>query len=199
MVAAAERQRGGGHCASVRQHTNNKHFQGQILNHLLGGHLWGRLAKSFFLQEKVDHMKTDLELFSFQLTASEMQSLLDGIEEIRMPWWPWWLLDAKFWFNFQHSLNCRQLNPPKTGEIWIVKCHNANSWALNPTFWDESVPAIRVLRLCWRSGISKLRSLSGQIFVWRVILRWTSSQARLYGEERRRSHAQFADLVGKSR
>jgi hypothetical protein len=165
MVAAAERQRGGGHCASVRQHTNNKHFQGQVLNHLLGGHLWGRLAKSFFLQEKVDHMKTDLELFSFQLTASEMQSLLDGIEEIRMPWWPWWLLDAKFWFNFQHSLNCRQLNPPKTGEIWIVKCHNANSWALNPTFWDESVPAIRVLRLCWRSGISKLRSLSGQIFV----------------------------------
>ena len=58
--------------------------------------------------------------------------------------------------------------PQKRVNFAIVKCHNAR--AFNPTFWDESLPALRVLRWCWRSGISKLRSLSGQIFVWRVIL-----------------------------
>ena len=49
-----------------------------------------------------------------------------------------------------------------------------NRWALSPLFVGWIGSTFSGLCLCWRSGISQLRSLSGQIFVWRVILHRTS-------------------------
>ena len=92
---------------------------------------------------------------------------------------------------------------PTLIELPAVESHQfdkkmvVNRWALSPHFVGWIGSTFSGLCLCWRSGISQLRSLSGQIFVWRVILHRTSSKTiyGFYGEERRRSHVRFEDLV----